>query len=452
MSVANFDNPKVTLAAQASMNLNDVKDFYPLDKGTELAGMMKASVNIEGNVNAAGAAGKAEREVFPRAMKVAGSLEFQNVTVKTPTSKKPVENLRGTIVLNNETIESKELSMLIGKSDLTLAFWLKNYLSLVPGRATGPTPTANLALKASHVYTSDVTSGGGALALPDVDMDISTTIGTLTMEKFALTNVRGSMKIVKGIIGLQNFSFNIFDGSFVTKGTLNLQKPERGTFDLAMDMNGVNAHSMLSSFTSFGERMYGKLGMKTTMKGGLDDTLGLIPQTLNGQGNVQVQSGKLTGVKVNKEVAGLLKLPDLEEINFKDWSNSFTIANGRIVIKDLKITTPSADYVVNGSQGLDGTLDYTMTLLLPEKTSSRVTVPGFAGQAINLFKDGSGRVKLDFAVGGTWDKPQVALDTKAAEKKAEELGKQKVVEEAKKLEEAAKKKAGDALKKLFKKK
>ena len=450
MTLVNFDDPSITMALRASANLSDVRDFYPLDSGTTLAGALKGSVTVEGKVRPSG--GKAEAGGIPTSIKATGSLDFQDVTIKTAKTKNPLQNLRGTVALNNETIESKELSMTIGKSDLSLSFWVKNYLAVMAEGKSGPTPTANLVLNSKHMYTSDVMSGGGGLVLPNVDMDISTTIGTLSMEKLNLTNVRGSMKIAKSIITMQTFSFNVFEGTFGMKGTMNLQKPERTPFDLAMDLNSVNAHTMMPMVTSFGQRMYGKLGMNTTIKGALDDTLGLIPQTLNGQGKVQLQNGKLTGVKVNKSIAGLLKLPNLEEINFKDWSNTFTIADGRLVIKDLRITALDADYVINGSQGLDGSLDYTMSLILPEKTSSKITIPGFAGQAVSLFKDESGKVKLDFAVGGTADNPQVVLDTKAAQKKAEDLAKQKVAEEAKKLEQQVKKQGENALKKLFKKK
>ena len=108
--------------------------------------------------------------------------------------------------------------------------------------------------------------------------------------------------------------------------------------------------------------------------------------------------------------------------------------------------------MVNGSQGLDGSLDYTMSMLLSEQSSAKVSVPGFAGEAAKLFKEPNGRVKLDFAVGGSSDDPKVSLDTKAAQKKAEDLVKQKVSEEGKKIGEEAKKKAGDVLKDLFKKK
>jgi glucan biosynthesis protein len=92
-----------------------------------------------------------------------------------------------------------------------------------------------------------------------------------------------------------------------------------------------------------------------------------------------------------------------------------------------------------------------MALYLPESTGQKLSISGFAGEAVNLFKDQSGRLKLDFNVGGTADNPKVQLDTDPVRKRAEELAKQKFDEEKKKLEQTLKEKAEDVLKKLFKK-
>jgi hypothetical protein len=166
---------------------------------------------------------------------------------------------------------------------------------------------------------------------------------------------------------------------------------------------------------------------------------------------VGVKNGALKGFKVNQSLASQLKLPDLETIQFKDWGNDFTVQKGRLTLKDLTITASTGQYVVNGSQGLDGSLDYHLALYLPPGTAPKLNIPGFAGEAVNLFKDQSGRLKLDFNIGGTTDNPKVQLDTDPARKRAEELAKQKLDEEKKKLGEQLKNKASDALKKLFKK-
>jgi len=473
LMVVNFDAPALTMAINASLRLDEMKDYYPLETGTQLSGTMKANVNIAGRV------------ANPAAMKAAGTMEFQSVTIKSASSRNPVQNLNGTVTFNNQIVETKRLVMTLGRSDLAVGFRLKNYLTMMSDDPKAPKPTANLTLASNHLYTADIMSddasvqGGSGTSvptstpsvpkegkspqapppaqrgvpLPNVDMEIAATIGTLTMEKLELSNVKSMMRIADGVITMRDFTCATFGGSVATRGTVNMRQPDRPVFDLALDLNGLDAHALLPKFTSFGSRMFGTLTMNTTLKGALDDTLGLIPRALEGQGKVQVANGSLTGVKTNAAIATLLNLPDLEEISFKDWAQAFTISDGRMFIKDLKISALGADYVVQGSQGLDGTLDLTMSMLLSEKTSTKVTVPGFAGEAVKLFKDEStGRVRLNLVVGGTTENPKVALDTREAQQRAQDLVKQKVADEAKKLEDQAKKKGEELLKGLFKKK
>ena len=447
--VVSFDDPTVSLTATGSLDLATVHEYYPLEEGTVLSGQMKADIRLNGKVN------------NPEALKAAGTMDFRNVTAQTASSRHPVRNLNGTVRFNNQVLDSRRLSLTLGRSDMTLAFRLVNYLSLISTDKKGPRPRANLTLQSNQLYVDDIMSDEpeekvgsgsgtpgevgqkGGLPLPDAEMDVKATIGTLTMEKFVLKNVRGTMKIAYGLIRMQDFTCNTFGGSVNAKGTLNVKNPDRPVFDLALSLDALQANSLLTNFTSFGQRVTGSITMNTTLKGALDDTLGLIPGDLDGIGNVSIKDGTLQGFKVNQTLASTLNLPSLETVSFKAWTNAFSIKEGRFLIKDLKISALDADYVVNGSHGLDGTLDYKMALYLPESVSAKVTVAGFAGEAVNLFKDPSGRLKFDFNVGGTTTSPKVQLDTQAAMKRAEELAK-------KKLEESLKGKAGDLLEKLFK--
>jgi len=463
MTVTNFDDPYIKLAAGGSLSLATVPEFYPLDKGTELAGEMKLDLRIAGKV------------IDPKTLQASGSMTFRDVTAKTATSANPVRKLNGTITFNDEIAETKKLSLLIGESDMTMACRVKNYLSLVSKDKKAPLSTATISLQSNHIFTRDLMgespapasgagkSGGGQTAatksgsqesgrsvppktgetrgksafadLP-LEVHVNAAIDTLTLEKFEFTNVRGSLRISRGVVTMQNLTLNIFGGSVVTGGSLNLNSPDRPLFDLNLDLNALEAGSLLSHFTSFGHRLSGALTMSTSMKGELNDTLGLVPDALEANGKAGIKNGSLKGFKVNQSLAGLLNLPELETIQFSDWGNDFTVHNGRLVLKDLTITALNAQYVVNGSQGLDGTLDYRMALYLPESTGQKLNISGLAGEAINLFKDQSGRLRLDFKVGGTTDNPKVQLDTDPVRKRTEESLKDKV---------------GDALKKLLKK-
>ena len=475
MSVVNFDNPYLTLSAAGSLNLATVPEYYPLEKGTEIGGEMKLDIHIEGKV------------MDPKSLRASGSMTFKDVSAKTASTEKPVRKLNGTLTFNNEVAEATKLSLMIGESDMTISCRVKNYLSIVSKDKNAPQSSATMTLQANHLFARDImtgepapaaatpkqenaqpapgpaaspktgqpvppkSSGKAAFALPAMDIDASATIGTLTLEKFEFTNIRGSMHVSKGVVTMQNLALNAFGGSVVSNGSLDLNKPDRPLFNLSLNMNGVEAATLLSHFTSFGQRLSGALTTSTKLKGALNDTLGLVPDALEGEGKVSVKNGSLKGFKVNQTLASQLKLPDLETIQFKDWGNDFTVQKGRLTIKDLTITASTGQYIINGSQGLDGSLDYHMALYLPESTAPKLNIPGFAGEAVNLFKDQKGHLKLDFNIGGTTDNPKVQLDTDPAKNRAVELAKQKLQDEAKKAGDQLKNKASDALKKLFKK-
>lgn len=454
LHVSNFDDPTLSASFSGTMNLAEVKDFYPLEQGTEVSGLLRASISLEGKVKT------------PAAMNASGSLEFQNVTVKTATSPRPLRNMVGTITFNNQLVESKQLAMNIGESDVTLSFVLKNYLGLVMEEAEkAGKPGATITLSSKQLRTADLlsdstaqtspskkpaTKAGQAGLLPGIDIDANVSVGKLVTEKFEFDNARGSVSISGGTVTLKNFSLNAFQGTVLSKGTLDLRDPGKRPFNLDLDIVGVDAHAILPKFTSVGNNLFGKFTMKTKLQGELDDTLGLNRQALAGNGTVQMFDGKVVGVALTSKIADLTGLNELRELNFKNWSNSFTIANGRVTISDLRVNAGTTDILMSGSQGLDGSIDYSLVVKLPGSASDRLNLSGVPGELLQFFKDKDGRISLSFLATGTYSEPILKLDTKSQEQLAKQALQQKGDEARKKLENDLKKKAEDVLKNLFK--
>ena len=129
MTVVNFTDPLLSLTAKGALNLAEVGQFYPLEAGTELGGHLTADVHLAGKVK------------DPAGMKAAGTMTFVNVTAKTATTRNPVRDLNGTVSFDNQLIDSKNLTMNLGKSDLKLSFSLRNYLSLTLPQLQFPPPS-----------------------------------------------------------------------------------------------------------------------------------------------------------------------------------------------------------------------------------------------------------------------------------------------------------------------
>lgn len=447
MRVSNFDDPEVAGTFSGNVNLAEVKEYYPLEQGTELAGTMKANVSVEGKAK------------VPTSMKASGQVGFEKVTIRTAGTAKPLRNLNGTVTFNNQVMESKGLAMNVGESDLNVSFVLKNYLAMAMESAkVSGKPSASVTLTSKVLRTADLTpetpsqAAAGASKKPEkaaglvpgFDVDANVSIDRLVTEKFEFTNARGSVGLSEGVATLRNFSVNAFQGTVMTKGKLDARDPKKRPFDLDLTLTGVEANSFLSKFTTFGKNLYGKLNMSTKVKGDLNDTLGLAPQALTGNGNVQVFDGKLAGFAVAAKLAEVTGLTELKEIDFKNWANAFEIANGRVMIKDLHVNAGATDLLAGGSQGFDGSLDYALTVKLPAAASDRLKLPGVAGELLQFFKDKDGRLSLAFQVGGTTAGPSLRLDTKAQEEMAKKALQQKGTD-------AVKKKLNDLFKDLIKK-
>lgn len=458
LRMTNFADPALSATLNAAMNLGEVHEFYPLEEGTELAGTMKANVSLDGRAKA------------PQTIKANGQMEFTNVSMKTPGSPRPIRNLNGTVTFNNQVVESKQLAMQIGESDMNVSFAVRNYLGMVIKDTTKNSPakpSATVTLTSNQLRTSDLMSSepkpaSGAAGtkasaaksggmLPGIDMDANVSVKKLVTDKFTFNNAVGSLGISDGVVNLKNFTVNAFQGTIQSKGTLDMSNAATRPFNLDLDIKGVESNELLPPFTSFGKYLFGKFSTTTKLKGDLNDTLGLKPQTLLGDGKVQIFDGKLLGLPLTEKLSQFTGVSELRAVNFKDWTNAFSIENGRLNVKGLKVNAGQTAFVMEGSQGLDGTLDYGLTVKLPPELSSKINLPGIGGELLNFMKDRDGKLNLGFAVGGTMSEPNLRIDTKAQQEAAKRALEEKSGEAKKTLEDELKKKAAEGLKNLLKK-
>jgi uncharacterized protein involved in outer membrane biogenesis len=453
LRVTGFGDPALTATLAGKIALDELGRYYPLGPGTTLSGTLASDVSIEG------------KPADPGSIRASGTLKFRNVSYSTPSMTRPVRDLNGDASFNNQLLELKGVALAIGGSDLRLDASLRNYLSLAfaSGEKAAARPFLNFTLKSKVLNTADISStpdtaaaaragapakgaAKGGLLLPGIDMAGTVDVETLKTEKFTFTNAKGGISMTDGVAKLKGMQLDAFGGTIGTDGTLDLSRPDTRPFDLKLDVKGVESNSMLSPFTTFGQYLFGTLSLSTALKGDLDDTLGISPATLTGNGSAIVENGKLTGVPLLQKLSGFLSADNLREVDFKNWTQSFSVADGKLNVKDLKIGGKDADLTVNGVQGLDGSMEYSMHVVLPQSVSDRVKLQGVGDQLLRFFKDRDGRLNLDFLVSGRTQSPVLKLDTRAQEN----MLKQQLQDEASKKLADPLKKAADALKKLIK--
>jgi hypothetical protein len=142
-------------------------------------------------------------------------------------------------------------------------------------------------------------------------------------------------------------------------------------------------------------------------KGSVPDA---IARTLSGQGNVSASNGKIEISPTVAAVWSSLGLPAQKAIQFNGLTSAFQLQGGRLVTKDLAVRGSDANWLANGSVGMDGGLDYAVTVELGEELSNlyRKKVGRDLAQ---LLAGSSGRLALDLKLSGNAKAPQVSVDT-----------------------------------------
>ena len=448
--LTNFDNPRVKGSLDGSVDLADVKNFYPLEEGLQLSGTLRTRVQVDGLVNK------------PEAMKSSGTVDLDNVFVLRSDPQKAIRKLTGRLSFNNQKIVAPNISFLMGESDFAISLFVRNFLSFFfePVEEIAK-PYARVTIRSNRMDVS-LTPGDEPIALAalPIDMDSDVSIGVLNLGQFQFKNVRGSLTARGETVTLRNLSLNTFDGSVIANGTFGLEDVQRPVFDLTLKVSNLQAHDALKPFTQFNKYVFGRLSMESNMRGQLTNALDVAPTTVSGDGKIQIRDGKLKGIKLLDALANSLDIKELKNIEFKQWTNEFTISNGRILLSDAKITAGDADFLIGGSYGIDGTMDFAMAVKLSPALSERVKISGLAQELVNALKDEQGRLMLNFRIAGTLNEPVLKFDTEKQMKAAEELIRREIekkqaelAKEAEKkkteMEEKVKEKAKDIFDKLF---
>lgn len=475
-----LQNPYLDANLQATMNLAEIKDFVPLEKGMTLDGKVSASLNAKGKAKT------------PEKMAVNGeiSLEDMNIRLSKEVLLKPVNQVNGKVKVTNKLISASKVSLKIGKSDIALEkLKVTDFLGLALGEEKAETPKVSFEVVSKLLdvdeflpVTETTVKAEPMAPLPDLNLKGKINFKKVRFDKINYENVSANFSLKNQVVDLQGLKVDLFKGKISGDFNWNAKNIKKSKFDAKLSVKNVAAEEYFKSDNflatagtgksrNLHEKVSGKLSLAGNYKGVLDDTLGLIPTSLNGKGNLELDNAV---IKNFKGIQKLSKVPGLDALNFDSYEvshadHSYTIENGKILLRNIDYKGRTSDFTGNGWISLDDKIDLKMSMLASKSNSDKINssklLGGIGGKyADEVIKDKNGRVVVDFKITGNASDPSVEADfsrqkaqakeivKREAEKKAKEEAeklKKEAEKQKKKLEEEAKKKIKKGLKGLF---
>ncbi len=413
---------------KGKINLGNLKNTVPLPQGMILTGILNADMLAKGRYSAI------EQKRYED-FNASGTMSIADMNYNDTKSgdKYFIKQFMLTFNPKNVTLNNLEASVknsdfkASGTIDNLIGYYVKNDLLKGSFNVSANKINVNdwMVSGATAEGQAVDTSKMSAMQIPaNIDFDMTTAIGKLIYDDIIMTNVKGNIVARDEKLSMNNLFMNLMGGSMVMDGSYtakNIKKPDY-TFKLNItdwDIQQTNkTFNTVKKFAPITSKCNGKFSIVMDMLGNMDEHMQPQLDKLNAYGKLQSKDVTLNNLTALSKIADELNMPQYKQMKLSNVNISFDIKNGRLFVKPFEQNLSGTKSVIEGSQGLDQTIAYTMKLNIP--LSSMGTAA--KGKAQSLLSQLSGKtginislpdpVPVDVIIGGTVLKPEIKTSFK----------------------------------------
>ncbi len=447
-------DPDIDAQIKGNFNLAGVSEFYPLEAGEELTGLLIFDIVLKGKLSAV------ENEQYDN-FTALGTLNVKDFRYHTTSVKEEVEITEAQLDFSPAYLDLVAFRSKIGNNDFNAQGKLTNYLGYVfkDDVLVGNLKTtsqyfdiSSLMPDESGTATAQETSADSVamsvIEVPgNIDFEMTATFDKLIYDNINMSNVKGLLTIRDRKLELTNLSMNLLDGEMVMNGLYSTPEPDKPEFDFGVNIKNIDIQKafqtfeILSEYVPIAQKTSGLLSAKLKIKSNLDAEMMPVYETMAGIGELSTGNLKVSNVNTLDKIADALKMDKLRSLDIQKILVQFAFVDGKIMVEpfDMKVSDFTAK--LGGWTAFDQTIDYVMNLNLPRKefgSAANNVLDNLVSQANSKGANLSlgETVSLDVLIGGTLSEPTIKTGLKEAGKNLMDGVKEQVKQEVeKKVEE-----------------
>ncbi len=417
MTLQNLDDYTWDLSAKGGIDLEKMTKVFPLE-GMNLAGKIKADIQTKGKMS------DVDAKRYDR-LPTSGTASLNGFKFTSKDIPYTVTIDQAQASFDPQKIELKNTSGTIGKSDFKISGAVSNYIAY--GFGKNETLRGNVIFESSLLDLNEFMTESEETAAPapgeepygvvpvpqHVDFVLHSSIKTVKMMDYTISNASGDIVIKDGIANLSGLKFNMLGGTFQMTGTYDTRIIEHPKYDMALKIEGLaiqqaaSSFSMVKAYAPIAGLVNGNFNTDFKITGELLPTMMPDLATVNGAGLVKIAQAALTQSKLVAGITSLTKLDNSENVTLKDVLMSASIDNGRLSVKPFDVKFGNYTTTVAGSTGIDGGIDYTLKMNIPAgKLGSQLQ--GFLGQYSGNTNPSS-EIPVTIGLGGNYNDPKMKL-------------------------------------------
>ncbi|WP_316764365.1 AsmA-like C-terminal region-containing protein [Pedobacter aquatilis] len=431
-------DPYVDMALKGKLDLKQLTAIFPM-KDMTLSGILDADVQAAGRKSSID---KGQYEAF----KASGQILANNFNYAGKNVPMPVSVSTAKMVFSPKNITLSNLSAKVGKSDFAANGSVNNYLSyffkknqalqgnfnmssnlIDVNELMGPKSTTEESGKKTDSKLSVFEVPG------NIDFNLTAKAGRVLYDTYDITNAHGTLLVKNKTVTFKDMALNMLDGTVKMNGSYATVDPKKPKVDVDFGIEKMDIQKAFSAFNTVKllapVAKYTKGIFSTNLKfnSDLDEHMMPVYSSINAEGLTNIIQAVVDGFEPLNKLASSLSSDKFKKLELNNLITKFKIKDGRLNVAPFDIKKDGIVMNVQGSNGLDQTMDYNLGLNLPramlgvkanETANAMIAkLNGKVGTNVSM----SETIKVNAVLGGTFLKPTINLkygagDTKTAVK------------------------------------
>lgn len=350
-----------------------------------------------------------------------GSGSLRGVTLATPALPKPLQIAQANVKFASDSVILDDAQWAIGSTHARGSLAVKSFKK--------PQISFNAAVDQINVaewQSWNPPPSKGKTASP------LTANGTLSANKIIfdgvpLEDVKATISYANEQLRMEPFTARVFGGQQSGVATADLHTTP-AHITLQSTLTNIEAGQLLAATSPvkgfISGPLSGKVNLAFSPKAGEE-----IARTLNGTMELQMAKGKMNGVQMLNEMAGIGKMLGIMKIKetFTDivqLGGTLQVANGVATTKDLALDFGAGKLTGEGTLGLvDQKINLHITTVMGKEFAAKAGEGALGGIMGSIFSGPQGQIIIPSIVTGTFSQPRFAPDAeRAARLKVEGMG------------------------------
>ena len=384
-------DPDVDARLAGTLDLADVPRTVKLDGVKELSGVVAADVAMRARKS------HLDRGEYDR-VAARGTVGVRRLALRTAALPHPLAVDTAALRLTPRSAELTSFSGRVGSSDVRATGTLENILGFalrdeeLRGRAS---------VTSSHFDLNEWRSDAAMEVIPvpaNVDFSLQAAAARVTYGTMAIANARGGLRVKDRRVTLDDFRMEMLRGTVVANGFYETRDVARPTFDLALRVASVDipttfaALNTVQKLAPVARWAQGTVSADLKLGGALGRDMMPALDALTGRGTFETGRLVLEGAPVLARLADALALEQVRNPALEAMRSSFEIVDGRLHVKPFNVKLGPMAMIVAGSNGIDQSLKYDLSLSVP-----RGELGAAAGRTVARLASQAGRAGVDLS-------------------------------------------------------